>query len=226
MIGEKVCQERYPTDIELSSSAPRSREESNIRQRTFQSYFITMEGVRMDITVSGRHLTVTEPIKAYAIEKISKISRIHDSEELHVEVVVSHDRNPAIPNHDHVEITGRLRDFVIRVEEAAPDMYAAIDVAAEALERQMAKFKTRILARRRTKDTMYKGAPGDSELMLEPLGELVREKQLGEVEFTVDEAILQMELVGHDFFMFRLQGTEESAVVYKRAAGDYGMLRM
>lgn len=180
----------------------------------------------MDITVSGRHLTVTEPIKAYAIEKISKISRIHDSEELHVEVVLSHDRNPAIPNHDHVEITGRLRDFVIRVEEAAPDMYEAIDIASEALERQMAKFKTRILARRRTKDTMYKGAPGDSELKLEPLGELVREKQLGEVELTVDEAILQMELVGHDFFMFRLQGTEESAVVYKRAAGDYGMLRM
>lgn len=180
----------------------------------------------MDITVSGRHLTVTEAIKSYAIEKISKISRIHDSEELHVEVVLSHDRNPAIPNHDHVEITGRLRDFVIRVEEAAPDMYEAIDIASEALERQMAKFKTRILARRRTKDTMYKGAPGDSELKLEPLGELVREKQLGEVELTVDEAILQMELVGHDFFMFRLQGTEESAVVYKRAAGDYGMLRM
>lgn len=180
----------------------------------------------MEIRISGRHLTVTEPIRAYAEEKISKMSKVHDNDELIVEVVFSHDRNPSIPNHDHVEITGRMRDWVIRVEEAAPDMYAAIDVAAEALERQMRKYKTRMLARRRSDQAVFKSAPGATELEFEPLGDVVRDKQVEDLVLSVDEAILQMELVGHDFFMFKLIDTEEPAVVYRRAAGDYGMLRM
>lgn len=183
----------------------------------------------MQITITGRHLTVTEPLHDYIMEKISKIGKVHDSDELRVEVAISHDRNPSIPNHDHVEITGFMRDYTIRVEEAAPDMYTAIDLASEALETQMRKFKTRILARRRHRGDVFKSAAGATEMMIdapEPVGTVVREKKMEAQIMSEDEAILQMELLGHDFFVFMLEGTNDSAVVYKRDAGDYGMLRM
>jgi len=175
-------------------------------------------------------MTVTTPIREYIEQKVSRVGKVHDSDELIFEVVISHDRNPAIPNHNHVEITGFMRDYTVRVEEAAPDMYEAIDIAVDRLENQLRKFKTRILARRRDRGEVFKTAPGTTQVTIEfddaPVGEVVRDKQLESVSMSQDEAILHMELLGHDFFVFKLEGTEESAVVYRRAAGDYGMLRM
>lgn len=191
----------------------------------------------MQVTISGRHLTVTQPIRAYVEEKISKFKKIKDSESFTLEVVLSHDRNPSIPNHNHVEITGYFRDYKLRVEEAAPDMYAAIDLATDRFERRLRKYKTRLLARRRSSNEVFKTAPGAEELVTEldpleiaedyePLGDIVRSKSISSDRLTEDEAILQMELLGHDFFMFILDDTGENAVIYKRAAGDYGLLRM
>lgn len=190
----------------------------------------------MQVTISGRRLTVTQPIREYLEEKISKFTKLNDSENLMIEVVISHERNPSIPDHNHVEITGFFRDYKLRVEEAAPDMYAAIDLATDRFERRLRKYKTRLLARRRSPNEVFKTASGAEQLVteLEPLaieeqdslGGVVRVKSLTSDRLTEDEAILQMELLGHDFFMFVLEETGENAVVYKRHAGDYGMLRM
>lgn len=179
----------------------------------------------MQVKISGRHLTVTEPIKRYIEEKIQKAEKVIDSDSLDIEVVIRHDKNPSIENHNHVEITGFSKGYRLRVEESAPDMYEAIDKATDRFERQGRKYKTRILARRHART---EGAPGASaeETDLEPIGSIVRSKRIEHNRMTEDEAILQMEMLGHDFFMFILDPTGENAVVYRRAAGDYGLLRM
>lgn len=179
----------------------------------------------MQVIISGRHLTITPPIKEYIEKKTSKFEKINDSESFRVEVVVRHSRGISDPEQNHVEITGFFRDYKLRVEESADDMYAAIDLATDRFERQLRKYKTRLLARRRSQDEVFKSAPGTEELEPE-LGTVVRQKEVAKEEMTEDEAILQMEMLGHDFFLFVLEGTKENAVVYRRDAGDYGILRM
>lgn len=194
----------------------------------------------MNINISGRRLSVTNPIRDYATEKVSRVGKIWDSELLNVDVVLSHDRNPSIPKHNHVEITGFVGGFTVRVEEAAPDMYEAIDLAVERFESQIRKFKNRILAARRRGETHERTIPGTTDVVLgdggvvaEPaptdevdLGTVVRTKSLPTESMSEDEAIMRMEMLGHDFYMFKLDESDEPAVVYRRAAGDYGLLRM
>lgn len=180
----------------------------------------------MQVKISGRHMAVTDPIRAYIEEKILKAEKVIDSDSLEIEVVVSHDKNPSIANQNHVEITGFSKGYRLRVEESAPDMYEAIDKATDRFERQGRKYKTRILARRHAKGEVSKTAPGEQEAELDSLGSIVRSKHIEKNRMTEDEAILRMEMLGHDFFMFILDPTGENAVVYKRQAGDYGLLRM
>lgn len=193
----------------------------------------------MNISISGRRMTVTDPIREYVTNKVSRVGKIWDSELLNVDAVLSHDRNPSIPKHNHVEITGFVGDFTVRVEEAAPDMYEAVDLAVERFESQIRKFKNRILARRRG-ETHERTIPGTTDVVLgaeaavadvavdeaPDLGTVVRTKNLPVETMSEDEAILRMEMLGHDFYMFQLVETDEPAVIYRRAAGDYGLLRM
>lgn len=183
----------------------------------------------MQVTISGRHMTVTQPIKDYIEKKTSKFEKINDSESFRVEVVVGHSRGISSPEQNQVEITGFFRDYKLRVEESSDDMYAAIDLATDRFERQLRRYKTRLLARRRSQDEIFKGAGGTAELDAADdlqLGSVVRQKEVEKEEMTEDEAILAMEMVGHDFFLFVLKDTKENAVVYKRVDGDYGLLRM
>lgn len=196
----------------------------------------------MNITISGRHMSVTEPIREYITTKLPRVGRLLDSEEFGVDVVVSHDRNPSIPNHNHIEITGVFRGFTVRVEEAAPDMYEAIDLAVERFESQLRTLKSRLISRRHPRgaaampvgiafnavpvasDTDAEGSTSDLEVS--PLGTVVRHKSVPEAAMSQDEAILQLEMLGHDFFVFRHVDSGDTAVVYRRDAGDYGMIRM
>ncbi|TLM98508.1 MAG: ribosome-associated translation inhibitor RaiA [Actinobacteria bacterium] len=183
----------------------------------------------MQITVTGRHMPVTDAIRDYAEEKISKAARIHDRDEMSVEVVLHVEKNPANPNRDVAEVTAHMKGAVVRAEEAAPDMYAAIDLVAEKLERQMRKYKTRLVDRRNGKHAVVKTAPGDTEIpsMLdeEDEGAIVRTKRIDMKPMTPDEAIMQLELLGHDFYVF--SNAEEGAVnvLYRRVNGDYGLIQ-
>ena len=202
----------------------------------------------MNITISGRHMSVTEPIREYVTSKLPRVGRLLDSEEFGVDVVVSHDRNPSIPNHNHIEITGVFRGFTVRVEEAAPDMYEAIDLAVERFESQLRTLKSRLISRRHPRGTAampvgvafgaveesigtadgseaVEGATG-ADKEIGPLGTVVRHKSVPEAAMSQDEAILQLEMLGHDFFVFRHIDSGDTAVVYRRDAGDYGMIRM
>lgn len=185
----------------------------------------------MQINITGRRMPVTDAIRSYAEEKVSKAARIHDRDDMIVDVVLHVEKNPQNPNRDVAEVTAHLKGTVVRAEEAAPDMYAAIDLVSEKLERQMRKYKTRLVDRRHGKSApvAVKTAPGDSELDTslpeEGDGALVRTKVIEMKPMSEDEAILQLELLGHDFFVFTHAEQGAVNVLYRRNDGDYGLIQ-
>lgn len=182
----------------------------------------------MQIKITGRHIPVTEAIRAYAEEKISKISKIHDREDMTVDVILHVEKNPSNKNKDVAEVTARMKGVVVRAEEAAPDMYAAIDLVSEKLERQMRKYKTKLMDRRNGKGAVRLGESGLPVIPLDDAeveGVLVRTKHVEAKPMSEEEAILQMELLGHDFFVFTHAELDVVSVMYRRMDGDYGMIQ-
>lgn len=182
----------------------------------------------MQIKVAGRHMGVTDAIRDYAIEKISRVGKIHDRDEMQIEVTLHVEKNPSVKNRDVAEVTARTKGMVVRAEEAAPDMYAAIDLVADKLERQMRKFKGRLTDHRNGK-TIVRTAD-DKPIDVAPVEELpvasiVRTKTVDAKPMSEDEAILQMELLGHDFFVFRHAESDDINVLYRRHDGDFGLIQ-
>lgn len=182
----------------------------------------------MQVTVKGRHMGVTEPIREYANDKIGRLSKIVDQETMTAEVVLHVEKNPSIANKDVAEITVHMKRAVVRAEESAPDMYAAIDLAAEKLERQLRKYKTRLVDRRSAKSPVVKTAAGDIQIPT-PVEEdevgIIRTKVVDAKPMSEEEAILQLELLGHDFFVFTHAETDAINVLYRRNDGNYGLIQ-
>lgn len=181
----------------------------------------------MQIKVAGRHMDVTDAIRDYAIEKISRVGKIHDRDEMLVEVTLHVEKNPSVKNRDVAEVTARTKGMVVRAEEAAQDMYAAIDLVADKLERQMRKFKGRLVDHRngKTKVKTADDRPLEAAPEPEPVASIVRTKSFDAKPMSEDEAILQMELLGHDFFVFRHADTDDINVLYRRNDGDFGLIQ-
>lgn len=188
----------------------------------------------MQITVTGRHMDVTDAVRDYAQQKIGRVSKIIDQDTMTAEVVLRHEKNPKIGKPDVAEVTVHMKGRAVRAEEAAADMYAALDLASDKLALQLRKYKTKLLEKRDNGAVRLKTAPGDSQLP-EPMEveleseefepRIVREKSLDMKPMTEDEAILQLELLGHDFFVFQHAETDSVSVLYRRADGDYGLIR-
>lgn len=184
----------------------------------------------MQIQVKGRHMPVSDALKDYAEEKVGKVAKIHDRDDMVVEVVLHVEKNPSNKNRDVAEVTARMKGIVVRAEEAAPDMYAAIDLVSEKLERQMRKYKSRLRDRHNGKGhhtpEVTKTAPGDSEepTHAEPERQIVKTKAVDLKPMSADEAILQLELLGHDFMLFQSEETDLVSVLYRRNDGDYGLI--
>lgn len=184
----------------------------------------------MQIQVKGRHMDVSPAIRDYATEKIGKVAKIHDRDEMTIEAVLHVEKNPSQKNRDVAEVTARMKGIVVRAEEAAPDMYAAIDLVSEKLERQMRKYKTKLVDKRNGGRAVVRTAPGDAELPSpfaeegEEGGQIVRTKFVEAKPMTEDEAIMQLELLGHDFFVFTSAQSDDINVLYRRADGNYGLI--
>ena len=181
----------------------------------------------MQVKVVGRHMTVTDPTRAYAEEKFGRISKIYDAEPIVAEVMLDVRKNRSRPDRFTAEATIRLKGHVVRAEETATDMNAAIDLAADKAESQMRKYKTKVVDRRTRGRAVTKTAAGDSELKDEPadVSEVVRVKTVDAKPMSEDEAMLQLELLGHDFFVFRHAETDLVNVLYRRNDGDYGLIQ-
>lgn len=189
----------------------------------------------MSITVSGRKMPVTDALRAYAEEKIGNSMKVMDIDPLNAEVVLSKEKNPANPCPDTCEVTLRTKGHIIRVEEHEDDMYAAIDVAAAKVLRQLRKYKTRVIDRKtRNGEKIVDASPipvSEGELDLDGLmselsdDEVVRVKEIEFAPLTEEEALVQIDLLGHDFFAYTDRDTNLVNVLYRRDNGGYGLLK-
>ncbi len=190
----------------------------------------------MDITVTGRKTTVTDALRTRVDEKIGAAIKVFDIEPMTVDVVLRYEKNPSIPNPAVVEVTVRARGSVVRVAEHGEDMYAAIDTAADKIARQLRKFKTKVVDRRQRGASAAEVAPaervGDLADLIEPSEEeleeedlLVREKVIDITPMTEEQALVQTDLIGHDFYVFKNASTGLINVVYHRKDGGYGIIK-
>ena len=192
----------------------------------------------MAITVTGRKMTVSDALRQYSEEKIGNSMKVMDIDPLDAEVVLSVKRNPSIALPCKCEVTIRTKGNVVRVEEDEQDMYAAIDVAAAKVLRQLRKYKTRVIDRKvragahgapASIKTLAEGA-GDLDLdaLMDDLAsddEVVRVKEIDFEPMTEEEALIQIDLLGHDFFAYIDRDTSAFCVLYRRDDGGYGLLK-
>ena len=171
----------------------------------------------MEIKVHGKNLEVTKALQDYARKKAAKISKFFEQEPLEIQVTMSVERETHI-----VDITVSVNGLLLRGEEKTGDMYASIDGAVNKIERQVHKYKTRINRRLREENRVVLPSPEGVEEAPEP--KIVRTKRFAIKPMSVTEAVMQMDLLGHDFFVFFNADTEEVNVVYKRRGGNYGLI--
>lgn len=183
----------------------------------------------MDITIAGRKMPITDALRSYAEEKIGNSMKVMDIEPLTAEVVLQVEKNPANPTPACCEVTMRARGHIIRVEEHEESMYAAIDVAAAKVLRQLRKFKTRVIDKKMSQSAVEKKATElDIEGLMEELSaddEVVRVKEIEFQPLTEEEALVQIDLLGHDFFAYIDRDSNNVHVLYRRDNGGYGLLK-
>ena len=178
----------------------------------------------MDIVVKGRHMDVNPELKAYAEDKIGRVAHILNGMAMSTEIELFHERNRSIGEHEVAEVTLFTKGHVLRARETGSDLKSAIDKVAAKLERQARRYKERVVERHAGKI----GAPAElvpEEEEAEPGPTIVKTKQVDLKPMSLEEAMLQLELLGHDFFLFASDETGELDVLYRRRDGDYGLLK-
>jgi len=205
----------------------------------------------MEIVVRGRNVEVPEHFRQHVWDKLTPLDRFDGKLKiLRIDVELFHEKNPRqSDNCQRVEITLRGKGPVVRAEACAPDFYSALDLAAGKLDARLRKAadRRRVHHGRRTPDSVRLagntaadlGTPESLDLdrqlaegphvtdLDEHLpGRIVREKQHPATPMTVDQALHEMELVGHDFFLFQCAQTGQPTVVYRRHAYDYGVIHL
>lgn len=175
----------------------------------------------MKITYTARKVTLRDNFKDRVEKKLLKFERLF-SDDAVANVVVTLEKN-----RQTVEITIRDNGMVYRVESTMPEMNDALDKVTDMLMRQIRKNKTRLAKKMRAgsiDDFVMQTASPDADETEDDEYKVIRKKQVIIKPITVDEAILEMNMVNHNFFMFMNADTNEVNVVYKRANGDYGVL--
>ena len=168
----------------------------------------------MLVTVKGRNIDVTPALREYVEKRMAKFERM--SEDITEAVVTL----SSTKGNNRVELTVPLRGIVLRCEEETDDMYASVDLVVEKLERQVRKYKTKLA--KKTKAVVKPSM--DDIVPIEEEESPVKVKKFPAKPFSVDEAIMQMNLIGHNFFAFTNQDTGKINVVYVRRDGKYGLL--
>lgn len=192
----------------------------------------------MDIKVSGRKVALNDSLRGYVEEKIGNALKVFDIQPMTCDVVLRVDKNPSNPDRKYVEVTVFVRDSVVRVVTSDANMNAAIDEAADKVSRQLRKYKTKVIDRRqrRGRAAAEAEAAQAAASIAEDLGgliegdedddeELVREKLIELTPMTEEEALVQTDLLGHDFYVFENAATGLVNVIYRRENGGYGIIK-
>lgn len=177
----------------------------------------------MQIVVKGKNINVTPALNDYAEKKVAKLLKFFEDEMPgKAEVMLRVEREQHI-----VEVTVSVSGLLLRGEEVTSDMYASIDGVVEKLERQIKKYKTRI--NRKIRQETTKGQPvvdgaKDSDVEGNGVTSIVKTKRFAVKPMSAEEAAMQMDLLGHSFFVFANAETDEVNVIYKRRDGGYGLI--
>lgn len=175
----------------------------------------------MEIVIHGDKLKVTQAMNEYIEEKLGKLDKyLKDTEHVRANVIVK------VKNHEQkVEITIPLKSYILRTEESKEDFYAAVDKATDKLERQIRKNKTRIMAKKNKNE--YDFSLSEIELndeSEENNNKVIKRKKIDIKPMDEEEAILQMELLGHQFYVYKDSASNKMSVIYKRNDGNYGVI--
>lgn len=181
---------------------------------------IKLQGVdSMRITITGRNIELTPGIKEAVEDKLSKLEKYFKPDtDVNVTLSVEKDRQK-------IEVTIPTKGHTIRAEEISNDMYVSIDLVEETLERQLIKYRTKIISKKMNAAASFK-----AEYLEEQVEEddeeikIVRSKRYDLKPMYPEDACIQMELLGHDFFVFVNAETDEVNVVYKRKGNTYGII--
>jgi len=190
----------------------------------------------MQVTVTGRNIELTNALKDYLKDKLSRAQK-HFDHPLDVTALLSVAKNPSIPDNQTAEITIKVNGSIIRGQESTENMYASIDLVADKIERQLRKFKTRYYHKgvkiRETEIHEERDAsslPDSDEAVKRDIAfeeikpRIVRSKQFPLKPMSPEEACSQMDLLGHDFFMFINSDTGHVNTVYHRRDKNYGLI--
>jgi putative sigma-54 modulation protein len=181
----------------------------------------------MNIVVRGRNINITSRLEEYVDKKVGKLDRFLPTiDEARMELAVEETRSA---QHSQIaQLTVRSRGRILRVEERDQDIFAAIDAVAEKMQRQIRRYKGRLRGAERGAESIrtpnLESLP-ETESEEEPLGAIVRTKKFPVTPMDAEEAIEQMELLGHDFFVFFNSEVNGINVLYRRKTGDYGLLQ-
>ena len=172
----------------------------------------------MKYNIRGDKMVVTDAIRDYAEEKLGKLEKYFKDDNITANVLTRVRGNSQI-----VEVTIPTSKFVLRSEEENDDLYAAIDLVSDKLERQIRKNKTRLNrnVKENIKEFNFDFDIKDEE---ESKEKIVKRKNIETKPMDEEEAILEMELLGHSFFVYKDMDTNNTCVLYKRKDGDYGLI--
>lgn len=169
----------------------------------------------MNIIVRGKNIDVTDALKDYVDKRVGKLEKyfegIHDAQ---VTLIVEKDTH-------RVEVTLPVNGVIFRGEESTPDMYSSIDLVVDKLEKQIAKYKSK-LSKKLHKNFILEAVPVGHPEHEEP--QIMKTKRFAIKPMQIEEAVMQMNLVGHNFYVFSNSETDEVNVVYKRKDGNYGLI--
>lgn len=171
----------------------------------------------MRYTITGRNIDVTPGLREAVIEKIGKLERYFNQDtEAIITLSVTKDRQK-------IEVTIPVKDHIIRAEEQSTDMYVSIDLVEEIIERQLKKYKTKLIDKKQShidfsEFYVQEETEADDEIKIEKV------KKFAMKPMDPEEACVQMELLGHSFYVFLNAETEEVNVVYKRKGQTYGLI--
>ena len=171
----------------------------------------------MKFIISGKNLDVTDGLKAAIEEKIGKLERYFTPEtEVHVTLSVEKERQK-------IEITIPMKGNIVRAEQVSDDMYVSIDLVEEVIERQLRKYKNKLVDRQQSAASLSK-AFIEEEIEEDDEIKIIRSKKFGMKPMDPEEACIQMDLLGHAFFVFCNAETDEVNVVYKRKDGSFELI--
>ena len=177
----------------------------------------------MRLQVKGKNVEVSEAIRSYAEEKLGKLERqLADPTQVELELAV--ERNPSIADKVVAEATIWTKGPTLRAKERSSDMRASIDLLTDKLERQVTRYREKRRRRHREHDGHGVDAHGPTATDEEGGPVIVKTKQFSLHPMSAEEAVNQLELVGHDFFVFRNEESNEINVIYRRNDGGYGLI--